>query len=45
MKKPDDLSDLKHVSARIGRDPMLIQAAGGNTSVKDGDVMHFRFAT
>ncbi len=26
-------------SAVIGADPMLIQAAGGNTSIKDGDVM------
>lgn len=30
---------LKTVSAEIGADPMLIQAAGGNTSIKDGDVM------
>lgn len=30
---------LKSVSAKIGSDPMLIQAAGGNTSIKDGDVM------
>lgn len=37
--RPDDLKDLAELSARIGADPMLIQAAGGNTSVKDGDVM------
>lgn len=30
---------LKTVSAKIGADPMLIQAAGGNTSIKDGNVM------
>lgn len=36
---PDDLADLRAVSAAIGKDPMLIQAAGGNTSVKAGEVM------
>ncbi len=30
---------LKKASAQIGQDPMLIQAAGGNTSLKDADVM------
>ena len=30
---------LCRASAEIGADPMLIQAAGGNTSIKDGDVM------
>lgn len=34
-----DIKDLIALSARIGADPMLIQAAGGNTSVKDGAVM------
>jgi rhamnose utilization protein RhaD (predicted bifunctional aldolase and dehydrogenase) len=29
-----DLSDLKALSARVGRDPLLIQGAGGNSSVK-----------
>jgi len=29
-----DLSDLRSLSARIGRDPLLIQGAGGNSSVK-----------
>lgn len=37
--RPADLAELAHLSARIGSDPMLIQAAGGNTSLKDGDVM------
>lgn len=37
--QPADLAELASLSARIGADPMLIQAAGGNTSVKDGDVM------
>ncbi len=34
-----EIAALRSVSARIGSDPMLIQAAGGNTSIKDGDVM------
>ena len=37
--RPDSLHDLARLSARIGQDPLLIQAAGGNTSVKDGGVM------
>lgn len=36
---PADLPALRALSARIGADPLLIQAAGGNTSVKEGDVM------
>jgi len=39
MKPPAALDDLARLSARIGADPLLIQAAGGNTSVKHGDVM------
>ncbi len=31
--------DFRAFSARIGRDPLLIQGPGGNTSVKDGDTM------
>lgn len=30
------LAELKELSHRIGCDPLLVQAAGGNTSVKDG---------
>lgn len=37
--RPPDLDALGVLSARIGADPMLIQAAGGNTSIKDGDVL------
>jgi len=33
------LASLKELSARIGADPLLIQGAGGNTSVKDGAAM------
>ncbi len=38
-RRPDDLDALAVLSVQIGADPMLIQAAGGNTSVKEGDVM------
>lgn len=30
---------LRDLSQRIGADPLLVQAAGGNTSLKDNDVM------
>lgn len=36
---PDELAALRVLSARVGADPTLTQAAGGNTSIKDGDVM------
>ena len=36
---PADLQQLKEVSARIGRNMSLVQGAGGNTSVKEGDVL------
>jgi rhamnose utilization protein RhaD (predicted bifunctional aldolase and dehydrogenase) len=39
VEPPADLKDLAALSARIGADPLLIQGAGGNTSVKDGPVM------
>ncbi len=39
LQPPADLADLRAVSARIGADPLLIQGPGGNTSVKQGDVM------
>ena len=35
----DEFRNLRRISATIGADPMLIQAAGGNTSIKQGDVM------
>src|SRR5215475_11821634 len=34
-----DLSDLKAMSARVGRDPLLIQGAGGNSSLKREGVL------
>lgn len=33
------LDHLRTLSARLGADPLLVQAAGGNTSLKAGDVM------
>jgi len=39
LQPPGDLDDLKNLSARIGHDPLLIQGAGGNTSVKADGVM------
>ncbi|KMW56159.1 Sorbitol-6-phosphate 2-dehydrogenase [Candidatus Rhodobacter oscarellae] len=39
LETPGDLADLAQLSVRVGSDPLLIQAAGGNTSVKSGDVM------
>lgn len=39
LPPPSDFEALCRFSARIGADPTLIQAAGGNTSVKDGAVM------
>ena len=39
LEPPEDLKDLAALSARIGADPLLIQGAGGNTSIKDGGVM------
>jgi rhamnose utilization protein RhaD (predicted bifunctional aldolase and dehydrogenase) len=37
--EPSELRALRQVSARIGRDISLVQGAGGNTSVKLGDVL------
>ena len=39
MTKPDALAELEAYSAEIGSDPLLIQGAGGNTSVKCADMM------
>ena len=35
----DELTALAKVTAAIGRDPLLTQGAGGNTSVKCGDIL------
>lgn len=39
MERPDDLDALAELSSRIGSDPLIIQGAGGNTSVKSGSTM------
>ncbi|EWY40468.1 aldolase [Skermanella stibiiresistens SB22] len=39
MTIPRALRDLEILSARIGRDPELVQGAGGNTSIKDDGVL------
>ncbi|MEQ1951859.1 class II aldolase/adducin family protein [Mesorhizobium yinganensis] len=43
MAGPDDsaaeFEALKRLSARVGADPLLVQAAGGNTSIKQGGVL------
>ena len=39
MTKPDALVELEVYSAEIGSAPLLIQGAGGNTSVKCVDMM------
>jgi rhamnose utilization protein RhaD (predicted bifunctional aldolase and dehydrogenase) len=39
MMQPADLQHLKEVSARVGRDMNLVQGAGGNSSMKEGDIL------
>jgi rhamnose utilization protein RhaD (predicted bifunctional aldolase and dehydrogenase) len=34
-----ELEQLRKLSARVGADPLLVQAAGGNTSLKDDGIM------
>jgi len=34
-----ELGTLRVLSAKVGSNPLLVQAAGGNTSIKDGDIM------
>lgn len=36
---PDDLSLLRKWSSKFGNDPLLVQGAGGNTSIKESGVM------
>ena len=36
---PPDFRELLDLSTRVGSNPALVQGPGGNTSVKDGDVM------
>ena len=39
MKAAAELGELRALSARLGADPLLVQAAGGNTSIKQDGVM------
>ncbi|MCC8971167.1 class II aldolase/adducin family protein [Bradyrhizobium brasilense] len=39
MRSPQMLDELRRMSARVGRNLLLVQGAGGNSSVKDGDVL------
>jgi len=39
MAEPVDLANLRSISCRIGRNPTLVQGSGGNTSVKDGNII------
>src|SRR5262245_17206396 len=39
MREPAQLDDLRQMSARVGRNIVLVQGAGGNSSIKDGDVL------
>jgi rhamnose utilization protein RhaD (predicted bifunctional aldolase and dehydrogenase) len=39
LTRPHDISELIEYSAEVGANPLLIQGAGGNTSVKEGNVM------
>lgn len=36
------LDQLRAVSAKLGKNPLLVQGAGGNTSLKEGDIMHIK---
>src|SRR5690348_8190612 len=39
MPQPALLNELRRLSARIGKNILLTQAAGGNSSIKHGDVL------
>lgn len=39
MRPPQTLNELRRMSARVGSNILLVQGAGGNSSVKDGDVL------
>ncbi|UFZ04814.1 class II aldolase/adducin family protein [Bradyrhizobium ontarionense] len=39
MREPAELHDLRRMSARVGRNMRLVQGAGGNSSLKDDDVL------
>lgn len=39
MREPAELHDLSRMSARVGRNMLLVQGAGGNSSLKQDDVL------
>jgi rhamnose utilization protein RhaD (predicted bifunctional aldolase and dehydrogenase) len=39
MREPATLNELRRMSARVGKNILLTQAAGGNSSIKQGDVL------
>jgi len=39
LTEPAGLAELARLSARVGADPLLVQGAGGNTSIKSDGVM------
>ncbi|WP_027576036.1 class II aldolase/adducin family protein [Bradyrhizobium sp. WSM1743] len=39
MQAPAQLQDLRRMSARVGSNMLLVQGAGGNSSIKHGDVL------
>ncbi len=39
MQQPQVLKELRRMSARVGKNILLVQGAGGNSSVKHGDVL------
>lgn len=39
MAETVDLANLRSMSCRLGRNPTLVQGSGGNTSVKDGNII------
>ena len=39
MQKPTDFDAFRALSAALGSDPLRVQGPGGNTSIKDGNVM------
>ena len=39
MQQPAILNELRRMSARVGKNILLTQAAGGNSSVKHGGVL------
>jgi rhamnose utilization protein RhaD (predicted bifunctional aldolase and dehydrogenase) len=39
MQQPEVLNELRRTSARVGRNILLVQGAGGNSSIKHGDAL------